>query len=48
MVAITIQIITTTIISATTTPIIIGIGDELDDDEPVIGLASDFIPVNKS
>ena len=47
MVAITI-IITTTIISATRTPMIIGIGDELDDDEPPIGSASNFIPVNKS
>jgi len=40
IVAITTKIITTAIISTTTTPIITGIGDELDDD--------DFMYVSKS
>ena len=46
--AITTKIIITAIISTTTTPIITGIGDELDDDDgPLIGLASSLIPANK-
>jgi len=45
-VAITIQTIITMIISATTTPTIIGIGVELDDDEPPIESASSLISAN--